>query len=107
MIVREIYYHLLMGEQSEAVRQITTSGSMMQRIAEAIKLIKSNFTELMRVEELAKSGSMSTSSFHYHFKEVTSMSPLQYQKQLRLLEARRLMLVEDCDATSAAYWVGV
>ncbi|WP_009630223.1 AraC family transcriptional regulator [Synechocystis sp. PCC 7509] len=106
MIVREIYYRLLMGEQGEAVRQIATSGSTMQRIAEAIKLIKANFTNLMRVEDLARNASMSASSFHYHFKAVTSMSPLQYQKQLKLLEARRLMLVEDCDATSAAYRVG-
>jgi AraC-like DNA-binding protein len=106
MIVREIYYRLLMGEQGEAVRQIATSGSTMQRVAEAIKLIKANFTNLMRVEDLARKASMSASSFHYHFKEVTSMSPLQYQKQLRLLEARRLMLAEDSDATSAAYRVG-
>ncbi|MEH1837949.1 MAG: AraC family transcriptional regulator [Nostoc sp.] len=106
MIIREIYYRLLMGEQSEAMRQIATSGSSMQRIAEAIKLIKSKFTQPMRVEDLAKQVRMSTSSFHQHFKQVTSMSPLQYQKQLRLLEARRLMLTEDCDATSAAYQIG-
>lgn len=106
MIIRELYYRLLIGEQSEAVRQIATSGSSMQRIAEAIKRIKSKFTQPMRVEDLAKQVRMSTSSFHQHFKQVTSMSPLQYQKQLRLLEARRLMLTEDCDATSAAYEVG-
>ena len=106
MIIRELYYRLLIGEQSEAVRQIATSGSSMQRIAEAIKRIKSKFTQPMRVEDLAKQVRMSTSSFHQHFKQVTSMSPLQYQKQLRLLEARRLMLTEDCDATSAAYQVG-
>ncbi|WP_448265413.1 AraC family transcriptional regulator [Nostoc sp. DSM 114159] len=106
MMIRELYYRLLIGEQSEAVRQIATSGSSMQRIAEAIKRIKSKFTQPMRVEDLAKQVRMSTSSFHQHFKQVTSMSPLQYQKQLRLLEARRLMLTEDCDATSAAYQVG-
>ncbi|MEH2291132.1 AraC family transcriptional regulator [Nostoc sp.] len=106
MIVRELHYRLLIGEQSEAVRQIATSGSSMQRIAEAIKRIKSKFTQPMRVEDLAKQVRMSTSSFHQHFKQVTSMSPLQYQKQLRLLEARRLMLTEDCDANSAAYQVG-
>ncbi len=106
MMIREIYYRLLMGEQSEAVRQIATSGSAMQQIAEAIKRIKSEFTQPMRVEELARQVRMSTSSFHQHFKQVTSMSPLQYQKQLRLLEARRLMLAEDFDATSAAYQVG-
>jgi AraC-like DNA-binding protein len=106
MMVREMYYRLLIGEQSEAVRQIATSGSTMQRIASAIKLIKAEFTQPMRVEDLAKQVRMSTSSFHQHFKQVTSMSPLQYQKQLRLLEARRLMLAEDFDATSAAYQVG-
>ncbi len=106
MIVREIYYRLLIGEQGEAVRQIATSGSNMQRIAEVIQLIKADFTQPMRVEDLADRVSMSPSSFHYHFKQVTSMSPLQYQKQLRLLEARRLMLAENSNATSAAYDVG-
>lgn len=106
MIIREIYYRLLMGEQGEAVRQIATSGSNMQRIAEVIKLIKADFTKPMRVEDLAAQVSMSVSSFHHHFKEVTSMSPLQYQKQLRLLEARRLMLAENSDAANAAYQVG-
>lgn len=106
MIIREIYYRLLMGEQGEAVRQIATSGSNMQRVAEAIKLIKADFTKLLRVEDLAEQANMSPSSFHRHFKEVTSMSPLQYQKQLRLLEARRLMLSENADAANAAYQVG-
>jgi AraC-like DNA-binding protein len=106
LIIREIYYRLLMGEQGEAVRQIATSGSNMQRIAEVIKLIKTDFTKPMRVEELAGQASMSPSSFHHHFKLVTSMSPLQYQKQLRLLEARRLMLAENSDAANAAYQVG-
>jgi AraC-like DNA-binding protein len=106
LMIREIYYRLLMGEQSEAVRQLATSGSTMQRIAAAIELLKTNFTKLMRVEDLAGQSGMSPSSFHYHFKEVTSMSPLQYQKQLRLLEARRLMLAENSDASNAAYQVG-
>ncbi|MGF2037148.1 MAG: AraC family transcriptional regulator [Nostoc sp. CmiVER01] len=106
LIIREIYYRLLIGEQGEAVRQIATSGSNMQRIAEVIKLIKADFTKPMRVEELAGQASMSPSSFHHHFKLVTSMSPLQYQKQLRLLEARRLMLAENFDAANAAYQVG-
>jgi AraC-like DNA-binding protein len=106
MIIREIYYRLLMGEQGESVRQIATSGSNMQRIAEVIQLIKADFAQPMRVENLAEQVSMSPSSFYYHFKEVTSMSPLQYQKQLRLLEARRLMLAENSDAANAAYQVG-
>lgn len=106
MIIREIYYRLLMGEQGEPVRQIATSGSSMQRIAEAIQLIKADFAQSMRVENLAEQARMSPSSFHHHFKKVTSMSPLQYQKQLRLLEARRLMLAENFDAANAAYRVG-
>jgi AraC-like DNA-binding protein len=106
MIIREIYYRLLMGKQGEVVRQIATSGSMMQRIAEAIKRIKVDFTKPMSVEDLALAANMSPSSFHRHFKEVTSMSPLQYQKQLRLLKARHLMLAENADATNTAYQVG-
>ena len=106
MIIREIYYRLLMGEQGEAVRQIATSGSNMQRIAEVIKRIKTDFTKPLRVEDLALAANMSPSSFHRHFKEVTSMSPLQYQKQLRLLTARQMMLAENADATTTAYQVG-
>jgi AraC-like DNA-binding protein len=106
MMIRELYYRLLIGKQGDAVRQIATSGSNMQRIASAIKLLKAEFTQPMRIEDLASRVSMSTSSFHQHFKQVTSMSPLQYQKQLRLLAARRLMLAENTDAMSAAYQVG-
>lgn len=106
IIVREIYYRLLVGEQSEAIRQIATSGSNMQRIAEVIKRIKADFTQPLRVEELAEQANMSPSSFHRHFKAVTAMSPLQYQKQLRLLTARQMMLTENADATWAAYQVG-
>ncbi|MBD1997317.1 AraC family transcriptional regulator [Leptolyngbya sp. FACHB-541] len=106
MIIREIYYRLLIGEQGEAVRQIATSGSNMQRIAEVIKRLKADFTRPLRVEELAEQANMSSSSFHRHFKAVTSMSPLQYQKQLRLLTARQMMLAENADATQAAYQVG-
>ncbi|WP_407887922.1 AraC family transcriptional regulator N-terminal domain-containing protein [Scytonema sp. NUACC26] len=105
-IVREIYYRLLMGEQGEAVRQIATSGSTMQRIAEAIERIKADFTKPLRVEDLAEQTNMSPSSFHRHFKAVTSISPLQYQKQLRLLAARQMMLAENADAAQAAYRVG-
>jgi AraC-like DNA-binding protein len=106
MVIREIYYRLLIGEHSEAVRQIATSGSNMQRIAAVIQSIKVDFTKPMRVADLAEQASMSPSSFHHHFKQVTSMSPLQYQKQLRLLEARRLMLAENYNAITAADRVG-
>jgi AraC-like DNA-binding protein len=106
MITQEIYYRLLMGEQCEAVRQIATSGSNMQRIAQVIQHIKTDFTKPLRIEDLANRAKMSPSSFHYHFKQVTSMSPLNYQKQLRILEARRLMLVENSTAANAADRVG-
>ena len=106
LIIHEIYYRLLMGEQGEAVRQIATLGSKMQRIAEIIQVIKTDLNRSMRVEDLADRANMSASSFHHHFKQVTSMSPLQYQKQLRLLEARRLMLAENSTATVAADRVG-
>lgn len=106
MILREIHYRLLMGAQSEAVRQIATSGSNMQRISEVIQMLKAEFAQPMRIENLAKQVAMSPSSFYYHFKKVTAMSPLQYQKQLRLLEARRLMLSENSNAAKAAYQVG-
>lgn len=106
LITREIYYRLLIGEQGEAVRQIGTAGSNMQRIAEVIKRIKTDFAKPLRVEELAEQANMSSASFHRHFKAVTSMSPLQYQKQLRLLTARQIMLAENADATQAAYQVG-
>lgn len=85
MLLRELYYRLLVGEQSKAVRQIATSGSSMQRVASAIQLIKAEFTQSVRIEDLANRVKISTSSFHQHFKQVTSMSPLQYQKQLRLI----------------------
>lgn len=106
MIIREIYYRLLNGEQGEAVRQIATSDSHMQRIAQLIDLIKTEFARSIRVEDLATSASMSPSSFHHHFKAITAMSSLQYQKQLRLLEARRLMLAENSTAVQASERVG-
>lgn len=106
MVIREIYYRLLIGEQGAAIRQIATAGSNMQRIAEVIKQLKADFAKPLRVEELAGQANMSASSFHRHFKQVTSMSPLQYQKQLRLSAARQIMLSENVDATSAAYQVG-
>lgn len=106
MMIRELYYRLLIGEQSEAVRQIATSGSNMQRIAAVIQSIKVDFAKPLRVADLAEQASMSPSSFHHHFKQVTSMSPLQYQKQIRLLEARRLMLAENYNAITAADRVG-
>lgn len=106
LMIREIYYRLLTDEQGEAVRQVATSGSNMQRIADVIKQIKTEFAQPLRVEELAEQANMSAASFHRHFKAVTSMSPLQYQKHLRLMNARQIMLAEAIDATQAAYRVG-
>jgi AraC-like DNA-binding protein len=106
MVMREIYYRLLTGEQGKAVRQIATSGSNMQRIAQTIQYMKTDFAKPLRIENLADRANMSLSSFHAHFKAVTSMSPLQYQKHLRLLEARRLMLTEPMNAVAAADRVG-
>ncbi|MBD2168882.1 AraC family transcriptional regulator [Calothrix membranacea FACHB-236] len=106
LMIREIYYRLLTNKQGEAVRQIATAGSSMQRIAEVIKQIKVDFTKPLSIDELAEQANMSAASFHRHFKAVTSMSPLQYQKQLRLLTARQMMLAEAINATQAADRVG-
>jgi AraC-like DNA-binding protein len=106
LLRREIVYRLLMGEQGDRVRQITTLGGESNRISAAIDRLRADFDKPMRVDTLAQDLGMSVSGFHHHFKQVTAMSPLQFQKQLRLQEARRLMLSEDCDATTAGYRVG-
>ena len=91
--------------ESEVVRQVGTTKHA-QRITEAIRRLHQEFAQPLRMEEMASELGMSVSSFHHHFKEVTAMSPLQFQKHLRLQEARRLMLGEHLDATSAGYRVG-
>lgn len=106
LIQREILYRLLMGEQGPRLRQIAAAGSHSHQIARAIDWLKENYTQALRVEELASQASMSASTFHHHFRTVTAMSPLQFQKWLRLHEARRLMLTEHMDATSVALEVG-
>lgn len=106
LVVQEIYYRLITGPHGAAIAQLAIAGSNMHRIAQAIEKIKTGFAATLRVEELAQLANMSPSSFHHHFKEVTAMSPLQYQKRLRLLEARRLMLSEQTSAAQAAYRVG-
>lgn len=105
-IQREIIYRLLVGEQGARLRQIATAGSQSQQIARAIDWVKRNFTRPLRVDELAEQSNMSASTFHHHFRAMTALSPLQYQKNLRLQEARRLMLMERMDAASAAFEVG-
>lgn len=106
VIQREIVYRLLVGDQGERLRQIATAGSQSQQIARAIGWLKNNYTQAVSMDELAAQANMSTSTLHHHFKALTALSPLQYQKQLRLQEARRLMLAERMDAANAAFQVG-
>jgi AraC-like DNA-binding protein len=106
IIQREIIYRLLVGDQGARLRQIASAGSQSHQIARAIDWLKSNFTRPLRIDDLAKQVNMSTSTFHHHFRALTAMNPLQYQKWLRLNEARQLMLAERMDATTAAFQVG-
>ncbi|MEZ4496889.1 MAG: helix-turn-helix domain-containing protein [Thermomicrobiales bacterium] len=105
LIQREIIFRLLIGGQGDRVRQIAAMGEG-SRIAEAIVRMRRDFAEPLRIEALAADLGMSVSSFHHRFKEATAMSPLQFHKQLRLQEARRLMLGEQLDATTAGSRVG-
>lgn len=106
LIQREIHYRLLKSDQAARLRQITSVDGQGYRIAKAIDWLKLNYASALRVEELAARVQMSTPTFHHHFRQLTSMSPLQYQKWLRLNEARRLMLNEHQEVSSAAYNVG-
>ncbi|MCI0708528.1 MAG: AraC family transcriptional regulator [Chloroflexi bacterium] len=106
LIKREIIYRLLMGDQGGRLCHMTVSGGYTSNIARAVERLRQDFDQSIRMGDLAQELGMSISSFHHHFKAVTALSPLQFQKQLRLQEARRLMLGEDLDATSAAYRVG-
>jgi len=106
IIQRELFYRLLVGDQGVRLRQMASAGSQSQQIARAIYWLKGHYTQPLRIDVLATQVNMSTSTFHHHFREVTAMSPLQYQKWLRLNEARRLMLTENQDATTAAFQVG-
>ncbi|UUZ48727.1 AraC family transcriptional regulator [Massilia sp. B-10] len=106
LIQREILYRLMVSEQGTRLWQIASLGSQGQRIARAIAWLKEHATEPLRVDELAASVQMSTSTFHHHFRALTAMSPLQFQKWLRLHDARLLMLTEHLDAATAAFRVG-
>ena len=106
LITREIVYRLLMGEQGDRLRHIAVQGGHTHRIARAIERLREEFDQPLRIDDIARELGMSVSSFHHHFKAVTAMSPLQFQKQMRLQEARRLMLGEGLDAASAGYRVG-
>jgi AraC-like DNA-binding protein len=106
LVLEEIHYRALTGQLGHRLRDLCAPDSHAQRIARVIRLLKSEFAAPLRVETLAAAAHMSVSSLHHRFKEVTAMSPMQYQKQLRLHEARRLMLVERLDAAAAGYRVG-
>src|SRR5258706_164464 len=106
LITREMIYRLLRGEQGARLRHLAILGGYSPSIARAIERLRQDFDQPLRIESLARELGMSVSVFHHHFKAVTALSPLQFQKRLRLLEARRLMLGEDLYAASAAYCVG-
>lgn len=106
MILKEIHYLLLTGPLGNLIKAANTKGNQYNQIADAINLLKENYKEKINMEELAKSLNLAPSSFYKHFKDVTTISPLQYQKQLRLYEAQRLMLTGEHNAESASYHVG-
>jgi AraC-like DNA-binding protein len=106
LVQREIVIRLLSGEFGPLLQHVVAVGSPSQQIAKAVNWLKQNFTQMLRVDELAASVHMSPSTFRQHFRNVTGMSPLQYQKQLRLQEARQLMLSQQIDAGSAGVRVG-
>jgi AraC-like DNA-binding protein len=106
LIQREIHYRLLHTDQGARLRQITAVDGQGYRIAKAIDWLKVNYTAALRIEQLAARVQMSGPTFHHHFRQLTGMSPLQYQKWLRLNEARRLMLMERLDVSRAAFAVG-
>lgn len=106
LVIQEIYYRLLTSPFGTQLRNLNTLGSQSNQIAQAVNWLQENFTKSLRVEDLAGRLHMATSTFHKHFKEITTLSPLQYQKQLRLTEAQRLMLTGSSDVTQAAFAVG-
>jgi AraC-like DNA-binding protein len=106
IIQREIFYRLLVCDQGARLRQMATVRSPSHQIAQAIEWLKSHFSQPLRIDDLAARVHMSTSAFHHHFRQLTAMSPLQFQKWLRLNEARRLMLTENFNAATAAFQVG-
>jgi transcriptional regulator GlxA family with amidase domain len=106
LIQREIIYRVLQGHVGARLRAIATLGDQSHRTAKAIAWIAANYTKPLHVEELAQLASMGVSTLHHHFRMLTAMSPLQYQKQIRLQSARSMMLNNGLDAASAAFEVG-
>lgn len=106
LVKREIFFRLMTTDLGPRLQQIAASGSHSHQISRAINWLKKNYTSPLRVNDLAANAGMSKSAFHNHFKVITSMTPLQFQKRLRLNEARRLMLTENMDALTATFEVG-
>ena len=106
LIRQEIFYRLLKSDQGPRLRAITSNANHGYQIARTIEWMKENFSKPVKVEDLANNSGMSVSAFHNHFRSMTAMSPLQFQKKMRLNEARRLMLAEHLDASKAAFEVG-
>jgi AraC-like DNA-binding protein len=106
LITREIIFRLLIGEQGSRLRYLAVQAGYTPPIARAVARLREDFDQPLRVDEVARELGMSVSGLHHQFKAVTALSPLQFQKRLRLQEARRLMLGDDLDAASAAYRVG-
>ncbi|RYG44649.1 AraC family transcriptional regulator [bacterium] len=106
LLQREIVYRLLTGDQGHRLRHLPAPSGHTSRIAKALERLRAEFDQPLRIESLARDMGMSSTRFHHHFKSVTDMSPLQFQKSLRLQEARRLMLSDELDAASAGYKVG-
>ncbi len=106
LVKREIVFRLLLGEQGSRLRHFPLLGGHAHRIAQAVERLRKDFDRPLRIESIARELGMSSSGFHDHFKAITDLSPLQFQKQLRLHEARRLMLGENLDAASAGIRVG-
>jgi AraC-like DNA-binding protein len=106
LLQREIVYRLLQGPQGDRLRSIATLADQSFRTAKAVTWLRENFEKALNVDELASIAGMSRSTLHHHFRGLTAMSPIQFQKQLRLHTARQKMLTEELDATSAAFEVG-
>ncbi|MCY1537807.1 HTH-type transcriptional activator RhaS [compost metagenome] len=106
LALREIFYRLLRGQQGQRLHEIAIADSQAHRVTRAIEWLNANYVEPLRIDELAQRVNLSSSTLHHRFKAITAMSPLQYQKQLRLLEARRLMIAERLEVSAAGYKVG-
>lgn len=106
MLIKEIYYRLLTGPLGNKLLLINTKGTCSNQIAEAVSYLKKNYKKKLSIEEIAQYVNMASSSFYRHFRQITKISPLQYQKQLRLSEAQKLMLTGMYNAETASYNVG-